>query len=711
VVGLAIHFNAGIYAVSLLILVYDIYKVLAGEYTRKDKLYAIGYLGLIVGWIVYVYSFLTDQFNMLDVYNYSSRSADWLTKLSSSWSSNGGFIVWMTMVLSVILLYYRFRLLSSDLGEDDPRIYRHVLISNVMLILIVLAIYTSDAFTLMEVTPADGLGLNPILKTFWNYIHPPSAILAYSLGLAVGILAFSNISEGASKFLASLAWLMATAANFLGGIWSYYTLGWGGYWAWDPVETGMLLPWLVLTAYFHATYMGRLFRRALLLLTGFSVAFAAYITRGGAVSPLHGFTGVSWTAFILLVMGIPFLIYALRILRAVDFNNFFSQMGKTYEFSMNITTIAMLGIFLISLVGLATQSLYLVFSGQEIQIGVDYYNYLSFPFAVIFLAFLSGCTLDYIYEETSSFIKNIVLPTSLISAVLAGLVWLRMIVFSPLSNIVTNVLIAVLLPFSVVALISALIYLGKTFMDRVYIKVGLRILHIAVPLMFIAILLSGPYAYNQMYFKNILIRVDEPVYISGVGLKIRNVEFRGPIGWIALPGAESIPNAPLVPEEVESIIYLETTASSKPIPINVRFNFGSYLKQMGAIISEPTVIDLGLDQLYIVVSSASAADLFYYYAKIINDYRAQATDNVTRTIYAHILMFLAGGLGVDPNTFMNQTMTWSPDNAALSKSFIANVKIVPKVGLVWISGSLLMLGEVLTIILESPLVRRSRANE
>ena len=709
--SLAIHFNAGVYAISLLVLVYDIYKVISGEYTKSDKLYVIGYLGVVFGWVIYVYSFLTDQFSLMDVYNYSSRSADILTKLSSSWSSNGGFIIWMTAILAIILFVNRFKRLSLDDRFELGRIRSHILISNIVIILLIFAIYSSDAFSLMDVAPADGLGLNPILKTFWNYIHPPSAILAYALGLATAIWAFSGVDEGGTKFLASFAWLMSTAANLLGGIWSYYTLGWGGYWAWDPVETGMLLPWLVLTAYFHSPYMGKIFRKALLLLTGFSVSFAGYITRGGAVSPLHGFVGVSWTAFILLIIGLPFLFYALRLLRVVDYEAFFSSVKSSYEFSMNVTAFSLIGIYLIAFVGLSVQSLYLVFVGKEIRISVDYYNYLSFPLAIIFLAFLTGCTLDFIYKETRELVKNIVIPTLFISIVLAILTWLGFVAFSPLSSIITNLVIAMLLPYAVVALISSIIHLLKSIFDKLYIKLGLRLLHVAIPLMFIAILLSGPFAYNQAYFKNIFISGEQPVYISGLGLRIKDVDFKGPIGLIALPGAEEIPHAPLVPEEVESIIYLEVVGSSKVIPVKVRFNFGSYLRQMGAIVSEPVVVDNGFDHIYLVVSPNSALDLFYFYGKLINQYRLSSDNNVTRNIYEYILILMAHGLGIDPNKFINDTLVWSPDNSSLRSGFIANVKVVPKVGLLWFAGALLLVGEIFTIFIESPFGRRFWPNE
>lgn len=705
-----IHFNAGVYAIAVLFLLYDLYKIIAGEYSERDKLYLVGYVTPVIGWLIYVSAFLLDDFSLYDVYIYSSRSADLLTKLSSSWSGGGGFIIWMTMALALLLLYYRLSSLSVRGEFDEKRVYLHVVISNVSLVLLIAAIFTSDAFNVLDITPADGLGLNPILKTFWNYIHPPSAILAYTLGLAVGIWAFSGVSEGSTKFLASFAWLWSTAANFIGGVWSYYTLGWGGYWAWDPVETGMLLTWLVLTAYFHATYLGRSFRRALLLLTGFSVAFAGYITRGGAVSPLHGFVGMSWTGVVLVMLGLPFLIYALRLFRAVDYSKFFSTSNKTHEFSMNMGAIAIIGIFIVCIVGLASQSLYLIFTGKEIQISVDYYNYLSAPFAVIFLIFLSGCTLEYLYPDTVSFMKNIAIPTSIISIILGLLTYLRILVFSPLSSIYTNILVATLLPFAVISLISAVVYLGRMLVDKAYVKIGQRILHLSVPLLFVAILLSGPFAYNQAYFKNILISSDEPVYVSGVGLRIRDVEFRGPIGWIALPGAESVPNAPLVPEEVECIVHVETTTAVS-IPVKIRFNFGSFIRGMGAIVAEPATVDMGLDQIYIVASTASSTDLFYYYASFIDQIIMESNDNMTKTILSHLILFLANAVGVEPNTFYSGVKNWSPDKSPLRNSFVAHVKIVPKISLVWLSGVLLLIGEVVTIIFDSPLGRRWRLNE
>ena len=707
-----IHFNAGIYALSLVVLAYEIYKVLAREYAPRDKLFMVGYLAPVLGGFIYVYSFLVDDFALYDVYTYSSRSADVITKLASSWSSNGGFIIWMLMSLSIILIYIRLSVVPRVYEGGKRSTHVFVLVSNVSLAILILAIFSSDSFKMFSISPSDGLGLNPLLKTFWNYIHPPSSFLAYAFTLVVAIWAFSGFPEYGQRLLASVSWLLLTMANFLGGVWSYFTLGWGGYWAWDPVETALLIPWIVLTAYFHGMYFGPLFRKALLVLAGFTVAFAGFITRGGAVSPLHGFTGVSWTAFILLVLGIPFIIYALRLFREANYDIFIESIDNTYEFSMNMTTVSLMGIFLVLISGLATQALYSVFMGRDIQISVNYYNFLSTPFVYIFLIFLSGCTLDYLYGRTRDFSINIIAPTIVISLIMGLLAGLRIIVFSPLSSIYTNIVIALLLPPAVISLISAFIHFSRTLLHRIYYKVGLRILHISIPLMMVAILLSGPFAYNQGYFKNILLSSAAPVYVSGVGIYIDGVEFRGPIGWVAIPGAESIPGAPTVPDEVECIVYVSAGDAGQKIPVKARFSFSEFLKGRDGIVPEPTVINLGLDELYIVLVRTSVMrDLYMYYASIINGLLMKAGDNMTKTIYSHVFIFLASRLGVDPNTFYMGVLNWSESSSNIRNNVLAHIKIVPKVGLLWLSGALLLIGEAATIIVESPIGERLRGYE
>ena len=181
-----------------------------------------------------------------------------------------------------------------------------VLAASQVAVLVFLALI-NDPFKINVVVPSDGLGLNPLLMTIWNVIHPSIIFISYALCMLPMVIAIARISvledgkvpdfEGKKKldklfdFLISLAWFALSAGIIIGAYWAYITLGWGGFWAWDPVETGSLIPWLFLTLYFHGKpFFKREYLSNYLVSMGFiSTLFITYLTRSGVVSSVHAF--------------------------------------------------------------------------------------------------------------------------------------------------------------------------------------------------------------------------------------------------------------------------------------------------------------------------------------------------------------------------------------------------------------------------------------
>ena len=170
-------------------------------------------------------------------------------------------------------------------------------------------------FRLIEGTvPNDGYGLNPLLSTLLNVVHPPLIFISYALILvpfSVKLAGFTLHSEERNvdpipvvnayvRFITIIAWILLSAGIALGGYWAYTVLGWGGYWAWDPVETTSLIPWLLVTIYYHARPTLRkndVIRDSFLVMAYITVLFATWTTRSGILSSVHGFavSAVSWT--------------------------------------------------------------------------------------------------------------------------------------------------------------------------------------------------------------------------------------------------------------------------------------------------------------------------------------------------------------------------------------------------------------------------------
>ncbi|MDR2161097.1 MAG: cytochrome c biogenesis protein CcsA [Desulfovibrio sp.] len=221
-------------------------------------------------------------------------------------------MLWAWSVAAAGLL---FRLLPAygRLSWETRLWFRAFFLSVMAFFLLLLAVW-SDPFAPWRdlpgrSAPVDGFGLNPQLQTLGMILHPPLLFLGYGGFVVPGCLALAQTLVGrGSPAWESLgrpfilgSWSLLTAGIILGAWWAYRELGWGGYWAWDPVENASLLPWLAATACLHTAVIlrrsGKLARVSafLMALTTVSAFFATYLTRGGAEASLHSFaaSGVS----------------------------------------------------------------------------------------------------------------------------------------------------------------------------------------------------------------------------------------------------------------------------------------------------------------------------------------------------------------------------------------------------------------------------------
>lgn len=181
-------------------------------------------------------------------------------------------------------------------------------------------------------------------------------------------------------------------------MWAYEVLGWGGYWAWDPVETASLLPWLALTAYFH---LGAFEKREslageLMLLVAFaSVIFATALTRGGLLVSVHAF-GTSPIGPALLLFALAVMIYFFGLRRKVKKPLYAFQIEKSSLFSISLFVgfWSLIFLFLISFWGVAFPLILGVFQEAPQSTSPEFYNNWSFPFTLAFVAALVGCNLS-----------------------------------------------------------------------------------------------------------------------------------------------------------------------------------------------------------------------------------------------------------------------------------------------------------------------------
>jgi cytochrome c-type biogenesis protein CcmF len=250
--------------------------------------------------------FLTSDFSYAYVWSYSSTDLDTAYKLSGVWAgASGSFLLWtwlMALVLIVeVILEPRRRYLSRKFHS----VFQIVISTTVFLFLLILLamnIFKSTDAWGLQYFP-DGYGMKLVLQTPEMIIHPPVVFVGYAFCVAAfaACAAYFITSDKnwstVSLPWARLSWLFLTLGIGIGAIWAYYVLGWGGYWAWDPVETASLLPWLIVTAFLHTQI--RHVRKGeygvvspmLGMLSFVAVIFATFATRAGGIwtSSVHAF--------------------------------------------------------------------------------------------------------------------------------------------------------------------------------------------------------------------------------------------------------------------------------------------------------------------------------------------------------------------------------------------------------------------------------------
>ena len=270
-------------------------------YGRFGTRAALGAVLLVVALIVYL--FVMRRYDIKYVYDYSSADLEFRFRVASLWAGQpGSFVIWALWGLIVA------QFLIRRTRHAEPYVLSIFMFIQAGLLFFMLIINpfvpSTDPTTGAAIFPPDGKGLNELLHNPWMVIHPPIlftgyALLAVPFAFALGGLWRRDYDGWVERALPwTLAgWAFLGTALLLGGYWAYETLGWGGYWGWDPVENSSLVPWLTATALLHAMLIQRTgggLRRgafALAILTYVLVFYATFLTRSGVLSnfSVHSF--------------------------------------------------------------------------------------------------------------------------------------------------------------------------------------------------------------------------------------------------------------------------------------------------------------------------------------------------------------------------------------------------------------------------------------
>ena len=351
---------------------------------------------------ILLYALLTHNYQIEYVHSYTGSDLPLPYLISALWAGNAGsllFWCWLLSLSAAIVALGKSKLVKELLS---PTLAVLMFIEVFFLILV---LFVKSPFNKLSLAPAEGVGMNPLLENPGMIFHPPTllagfAIFAIPFALAVAALITNRLGNGwimaARKWLI-LAWLLLGIGNIIGAWWAYVELGWGGYWAWDPIENAGLMPWLMATALLHSIIMQvrrgifKQWNMVLVILTFSLTIFGAFLTRSDILSSVHTFSqtamGPVFLTFLAIVLLGSFALFFRRrkgmISEAIPDGVF----ERRNTFLLN--NILLVGAAFVILFGTIFPLFSEALTGLKIEVGKSFFNQMAVPL-LLSIVFLSG---------------------------------------------------------------------------------------------------------------------------------------------------------------------------------------------------------------------------------------------------------------------------------------------------------------------------------
>jgi len=347
-------------------------------------------------------AFLRSDFSFRLVGGHSSTTTPTFYRAAAMWSSQEGSLllwVWLLSLWSSLVLF----LTRRRLREVAP--YATAVLLGFAAFFAGLAVFLANPFQLADPVPAEGAGLQPLLRHPSMMIHPPMLYSGYTLftvpfAFAVGALIARRLDAEwirATRRFALAAWLVLGVGILIGARWSWSELGWGGYWAWDPVENASLMPWLTGTAFLHSIMMQekrgmmKAWNASLVLATGVLAIMGTFLVRSGILESIHAFgastLGLPFLVLItLLIFGSGFLVWSRRTGLGPE-GHLESLLSREAMFVLN--NLVLVGLCFVIFWGTFFPLISEAVTGQKASVGPPWFNRYTVPLALV-LVLLSG---------------------------------------------------------------------------------------------------------------------------------------------------------------------------------------------------------------------------------------------------------------------------------------------------------------------------------
>ncbi len=390
-------------------------------------------------------AFLRSDFSFQLVAEGSSTDTPTFYKVTALWATqDGSLLLWATLLglFSSAVLF----LTRRSLRDITP--WAAAVLGAVGAFFLFLMVGWENPFTTLASPPAEGAGLNPLLRHPAMMIHPPmlyTGYVGFSIPFAFAIGALIARHTGAdwiraTRRFALVAWTFLGTGILLGALWSYSELGWGGYWAWDPVENASLMPWLVGTAFLHSIMvqekrgMLKIWNASLICATFVLALLGTFLVRSGILDSIHAFgastIGVQFLVFIALVVGLSVGLILARLPDLRSEAKLDSLLSREAFFLLN--NLVLVGLCLVILWGTFFPLISEALTGTEETVGPPWFDRLTMPLALV-LVLLTGVgpVLAWRRVTLSSLRRVLLVPLVATAVALAGLLALTDAADSP----------------------------------------------------------------------------------------------------------------------------------------------------------------------------------------------------------------------------------------------------------------------------------------
>jgi cytochrome c-type biogenesis protein CcmF len=404
----------------------------------RRSVYALAALATIA-FAILEDAFWRNDFSFNVVANHSSTTTPAFYKLAAAWSSQEGSLLLWVFLLSLWSSLILF-LVRKRAREITP--YATAVLLGFAAFFTSLAAFWANPFTTSANPPAEGAGLDPLLLHPTMMIHPPMLYSGYTLltipfAFAVGALITGRLGAewiSLTRRFALAAWLFLGIGILLGALWSYTELGWGGYWAWDPVENAALMPWLLITAFIHSIMiqekrgMLKVWNVSLVLGAGTLSILGTFLVRSGILDSIHAFgastLGVPFVILLaVMVMGsIGLIVWRREQLRSDARLESLLSREAVFLFQNLVLVGMVFVIFWVTFFPLISEAL----TGTKVSVGPPAFQPFIVPLALI-LVLLSGIgpIIAWRRVTVANLRRNFALPVT------AGLVTLFVLLFWP----------------------------------------------------------------------------------------------------------------------------------------------------------------------------------------------------------------------------------------------------------------------------------------